>query len=389
MNPEISLPDGRQLTICPARAGDALAIRWLYHCVYGGNYPFSLVYNTEECAKAIASDRYLWLLLRAQDKVAGSVIFIVDRSLKLGKVFGGVVAEEFRGFDLMEKMMAFGLERLALKQEARSVYATTRTVSLAPQRLTEKLGFKKLGIFPNAHKVNLSETHTLAVSYDADALKERAGRPRLPALLKGFFDIVRREASLEEAEYLDLPVDSNPPNAAVAFEYLAAPQFILRRFQEAKQEGRLILDFFPFQEPNLLITTADGGAGVYCYRSGKDGHCVLTGARPGNLDLRQLLEHGSRFLEGMGVRYIEVLMPGEAAEDIWQALGAGFLPSAYYPAMRWDKPGGGRDYVVMSRSLAMLHFKGISLQPAYADYLREYFRLWSELYVDKAISGRK
>lgn len=374
---------GKRLLVNRAAPDDVLRIRWLFARVYGGNYPFSLIYDARECAKAIESDRYLWLLARDGDQVVGSIVFTMDRALKLGKVFGGVVAEEYRGQDLAERMLSFGLDVVVKRMGAvRSVYATTRTVSIGPQRLAEKVGFKKLGIFPNVHKVQRSETHTLAVFYGDGALAERAGTPQLPLSLKPFFALVRRETGIPEADYKDLAVPE--VSGETAFETIAAPQFVLRRFSEARAAGGLVLDFFPFHEPNLLLVSPDGATEIFVYRSAKDGHCVLVGAASKTLELGRLLDHGAAFLEGMGVRYFEVLIDARDAGTVNQALGARFLPSAYYPAMRWDS-GSGRDYLVMSRSLAVLDFKGISLQPAFADYLREYFRLWTERYVGKVL----
>lgn len=386
---ELTLADGRRLLISPAVPDDALRIRWLYHLVYGGNYPFSMVYDPRECAKAIESDKYLWFLARDGDRAVGSLIFSVDRSIRLGKVFGAVVAEEFRGQDVAERMLSFGVDIVVNRlKAARSVYATTRTVSLGPQRLAEKAGFKKLGIFPNVHKVNNSETHTLAVYFDPGALESSGGRARLPRLMKPFFDIVRREAGLYEPEYVDLPIDPAPSAAPIPFEVVSAPQFILRRFAEAKEAGKLVMDFFPFHEPNLLLVAADGKTELYFYRSPKDGHCVLNGAWSENLSLGAMLDHGAAHLEGMGVRYLEVLINGSNAERVAEAMAARFLPSAYYPAMRWDAEGkSARDYVVLSRSLAVLDFRGLVLQPAYADYLKEYFRLWREQNVGKVLPG--
>lgn len=386
---ELTLADGRRLLISPAVPDDALRIRWLYHLVYGGNYPFSMVYDPRECAKAIESDKYLWFLARDGDRAVGSLIFSVDRSIRLGKVFGAVVASEFRGQDVAERMLSFGVDIVVNRLKAvRTVYATTRTVSLGPQRLAEKSGFKKLGIFPNVHKVNSSETHTLAVYFDPGALESSGGRARLPRVMKPFFDIVRREAGLFEPEYKDLPIDPAPASAPIPFEVVSAPQFILRRFAEAKAEDRLVMDFFPFHEPNLLLVAPDGKTELYFYRSSKDGHCVLNGAWSESLSLGAMLDQGAGHLEGMGVRYVEVLVNGANPERVAEAMAARFLPSAYYPAMRWDPEGKtARDYVVLSRSLAVLDFRGLVLQPAYADYLKEYFRLWREQNVGKVLPG--
>ncbi|MBI3549757.1 MAG: GNAT family N-acetyltransferase [Elusimicrobia bacterium] len=383
---DIRLSDGRAITIGPAVPDDVLGIRWLYHLVYGGSYPFSLVYNPQECQQAIESDRYVWLLARAEGKVVGSLLFNVDRQVRLAKAFGAVVAEDYRRCDVAEKLMVAGLEILSGKDQiARTTYATVRTVSLGPQRLAEKAGFLKLGVFPNVHKVYKSETHTLAVRFAPGVMQFREGTPCLPLSLKPFFSIVRRESGIDEAEYADLPllldgVDGTP----LAFEVLQASKFILRRWAETKAAGKLSLDFFPFHEPNLLLVSPDGRTEVYLYRSAKDGHCVFTGAYSLTLELRQLLEHAAACLEGMGVRYLELLADARDPEGIRQALSARFIPSGYYPAMRWDtRTGRGRDYVVMSRSLAILDFKGVSLQPGYEDYLKEYYRLWRELYVGK------
>lgn len=385
---EVPLDRGRRATVGPARPEDALSIRWLYHTIYGGSYPFSLVYNAEECAKAISGDKHLWLLARAEGRVVASVIFTVDRGIRLGKVFGAVVDEAFRGFDLTERAIAHGLDLLMRRERAvESVYATTRTVSLAPQRLTEKLAFKPLGVFPNVHKVASAETHTLAVLHADGALARRAFTPRLPRSLEPFYAIARRHAGLGPAEFVDAPVAWASSAAPIGFETVTAPQFVLRRFRGVKSDGKLTLDFFPFQEPNLFLISLDGKTELYCYRSTKDGHCVITGARSESLELREMLDQGARFLETMGVRYAEALVEANDAEAVRQALCAGFLPSAYYPCMRWDSAAAGRDYVVMSRSLAMLDFHGVSLQSGYRDYLQEYFRLWRGLYVDAALSG--
>ena len=383
---ELQMADGRRLLLNRATPDDVLRIRWLYNRIYGGNYPFSLVYNPQECAKAIESDRYLWLLARDGDQAVGSMIFTFTKGIQLGKVFGGVVADEYRRQDLAESMIAVGLEALVGPMgAARTVYATTRTVSLAPQRLAEKAGFKKLGIFPNVHRVQRSETHTLAVYFSKGALDCRSNPPRLPLQLKPFFQLVRRETGLPEAEYVDLPIPADSGELQAGFEVVQAPNFIWRRFQKIKRAGHLYLDFFPFTQPNLLLVSADGRTELYLYRSPKDGHCVLTGARSENLELFRVLDHGAAFLEDMGVRYLEILIDAGEAEMITQALGARFLPSAYYPSMRWEE-GRCRDYVILSRSLAILDFRGIALQPAYADYLREYYKLWRELHVGRVVA---
>ncbi|MBI4667718.1 MAG: hypothetical protein HY747_00805 [Elusimicrobia bacterium] len=384
IKPFIQIPDGRQIEISQAQPQDAPAILGLYHHVYGGNYPFALASNIDDCVKAVKNDNYLWLLMRHEGRPVGSVVFHVDKNIALAKVFGAVVAQEYRGFDLTEQTISLGIEHLVIERRlVKSVYATIRTVSLAPQRLVEKLGFKKLGVFPNVHRVHASETHTLAVYFSEETLRGRRITPHLPSVLKPFFQIVRRESGIGEAQYTDIALELEPATRTPAsFEAIQAPQFILKRFRETKSRDALDLDFFPFHDPNLLLVSADGATELYCYRSTRDGHCVIIGAKTGRLRLRTFLDHAARFLENIGTRYVELLIKTDKAEAITEALGAGFLPSAYYPAMRWDAAQNRtKDYLVLSRSFVMLDFKGIHLQPAYVDYLMEYIKLWRRLHL--------
>ena len=296
-----------------AKPSDVLQIRWLYNLVYEGNYPFSLVDNPQECLAAIESENYLWLVGEAQGKIIASIIFVIDSTIRIGKAFGAVVAREYRNADLAEMMLSLGLNSITCESKiAMSVYSTTRTVSLAPQRLAEKVGFKKLGIFPNVHRVNKSETHTLAVYYEPSALQKRSTLPELPSALQPFFSLACRETGIAQATYQDLPLDTESPKGSnIDFEMIQARQFVLRRLRAAKASGRLVLDFFPFHEPNLLPVSPDGKTEIYLHRSTRDGHCVLIGAFFDNMPLSVVLEQGAAFLEKMGIRYLEILHGGE------------------------------------------------------------------------------
>jgi RimJ/RimL family protein N-acetyltransferase len=92
----------------------------------------------------------------------GSLVYALDLYYRNSKAFGAVVSQEFRKLDLAYTMMKLVLDDITHNKDLVDlVYATTRTANYAPQKLTESLGFIKLGIFPNTHKVQDNETHCL------------------------------------------------------------------------------------------------------------------------------------------------------------------------------------------------------------------------------------
>ena len=240
----------------------------------------------------------------------------------------------------------------------------------------------ELGIFPNVRKVDNYETHCLTACFAEGALKNRIGRPRLPAALKPFYAIVRRATGLEEAEWHDLPLTPPSPYAGgwTEFELIEAKAFILERWRGLQAAGKLDMQFFPFHEPNLLLVSRDPPAEIYLHHSRPDHHAVIIGGLESAPDLTYLLNSIVMVLEEHGVRYLELLTDAYHPRVLKQVMDARFLPSAYYPAMRW-KRGKGRDYIVFSKSFVVLDFKNIDAGGLFGDYLKEYFNLWKSLYI--------
>lgn len=373
-----------QIKIRLATAVDAPRIRSLYFDAYQGKYPLSIIYDRHETVDSLAKPNYFWFVGESAGKMISSLIFCVDREVELAKVFGAVVHPEWRGLGITLRTLAYGtrliLDELKLAQ---SIYATTRTVFFAPQKLIFKLGFKELGVFPNVRKVQNYETHCLAALFREGALKSRMRRPRLPALLKPFYSIVQQAVGLGDAEWHDLPMAPESPYAAnrPEFEAIEAQDFILSRWRHLKAQKKLNMEFFPFHEPNLLLAQKDQSTELYLFHSKLDHHAVLVGSAGSGKNLTQLLNAMGLFLEERGVRYLELLTDAYHPRVIQEILDARFIPSAYYPAMRW-KHGKGRDYIIFSKSYIVLDFKNIVVHGLFRNYLKEYFRLWKSFYID-------
>jgi len=366
-----------------ANISDATRIFELYNRIYSGKYTDPALSSVDELRKALSERDYFWMVGEFENKIVGSVIYRFDRVNCLAKVYGAVVDPQFRRHNLAERLMSVGY--IQLREEyppVEVVYATTRTLSPAPQRMTKKLGYKKLGIFPNVHKNEGYETHCLTALFAGDALKRRFTDFSLHPSVSPLYAIAAQECELPP-----LPTASDESIAAARrpqvstssakLESIEASEFVRHRFNSEKQEQGYNW-FYPFHEPNLLFTTPNQRVEVFCYLSAKDRHCVVIGIQDlDSMGYFAILESVSQLLRELGARYIEFIMPADAIGKIDQAIQAEFIPCGYFPAMH-DHDGFRHDCVVFSRSFETLNFKNIALDGVNKKYLSAYFKRWKE-----------
>lgn len=161
---QLVLHDKRVVVFQPASRDDVDAIIDLYIKVYKGKYTLPDVADPAIIAKKVEDSAYFWTVAKIENRLIGSVIFAIDPVNKIGKSYAAAVLNEFRGQDVMRTMVRHGLQLLTEKTRVCDIiYATTRTVSFAPQVVLEHLGFLSTGIFPNVRKVESFETHGLEV----------------------------------------------------------------------------------------------------------------------------------------------------------------------------------------------------------------------------------
>ena len=154
------------MKIRQADKDDIYAISRLYFDVYGGTYPDSHVKDFLHISEFLNDPNLHWLVAISENKIIASVIYKYDPENKIAKAFGAVVEKQYRGHDLTEQMMQFGKKHLEkLPNGVDIIYATTRTINASAQILTEKQGYKKLGIFPNVRKAANYETHCLTALF--------------------------------------------------------------------------------------------------------------------------------------------------------------------------------------------------------------------------------
>ena len=380
---QLKLQDKREVRFDSASKEDIQAIIDLYVKVYNGKYSLPDVADPAIIARKVEDPGYLWILAKIEGRVVGSVIFAIDPVNKFGKTYAAAVLSEFRGQDLMRTMVRHGLKLLTEKTRVCDViYATTRTVSFAPQVVLEHLGFMSMGIFPNVRKIEAFETHGLEVYLGPYCLNFRRPAPPLIPELHEFYSIVKQELKLEDCETVILEEqDPRKMGPEVKFEVNEDPAEIRRKFYSYQDKDLMMKVFFPFTDPNLLFTACDGSADIFVNFNRLDGNGVIVGYRYEGKDLRNVLMWFCEAASQSGMRYIEMLVNAFKPEMQRLALDAKFLPCAYFPAMRMNFDGLREDYLVFSRSFENLDFMDMHLVDNNRRFLDAFMKCWYDLLV--------
>lgn len=357
---------------------DIFQICQLYYDVYQGAYPDPLMKDFTLIRAFIQSKAGFWFVAKnSTSRVVGSVLIAYDEEALVGKAFGAVVLNECRGQGVMEDLLSFGIEYVRTNTPGVDIiYSTTRTVNEAAQTLTEKLGFRKLGIFPNAHRTDEYETHGLAAIIYESALEKRYISYRLHHEMSHLYQIVSNEVEIAPLQTI---IPEKPSKVLVTpqeLEVVKSPRFVSFRYNYLRTEKKLEFEFFPFHQPNLVIMSPDQEIELFCHLSPLDGYCVVVGGKmPGNLNFTELFLKANRLLRDAGARYIEAIVRADRPKILDSIMKAKFIPCGFFPA--FQKIGDKRyDFVVFSRSFEIFDFQNVKLKGVNQKYLEEYYRAW-------------
>ncbi len=380
---QLILQDGREVTFSPATPDDVDAIIDLYIKVYRGKYTLPEVADPETIKKKTDDPTYFWTLARLDGRVVGSVIFAIDPVNKIGKSYAAAVLGEMRGQDVMRTMVKHSLIMLTKKTRTCDViYATTRTVSFAPQVVLEHLGFLPMGIFPNVRKVESFETHGLEIYFRKGSEEFRRPQPKLINEVHDFYKIVQEQFDFEEAEIIEIEGE-DPRKMGKKIEFDLKDDIAEVREKYDVYQAKDLMDkvFFPFIEPNLLFSAKDGSADIFVNFNKLDGNGVILGYRFSGNNLRTLLMWFCEEASKSGMRYIEMLVSAFKPQMQRLALDAKFLPCAYFPAMKMNSEGLREDFLVFSRSFESLDFMDMNLVDTNRRYLDAFMKCWYEMLV--------
>jgi GNAT superfamily N-acetyltransferase len=355
----------------------------LYFLVYEHSYPLAIGTDRAVMTAAIKSPDCYWYVSRDEDagrRIVGSAVFQTEPNHKIGKLEAVVVHPEYRKGGIAHAMIHRGTsELLAPKGPLRSIYTTTRTLARGPQIMVLKDGFLPLGIFPNAHKLKDYETLTLFAKYGEGVLAARQSLPPIPEKLVPLVRIVQGQTK-DSLPITIAPIEKPEPiGPELEFELIAAPKYVLRRFNATFTDP--YDRFFPFHTPNLLMASTQDDVEIYAYVNKADGYCTIVALNKPVYELAGRLRLLLHQLRAIGVSYIEVLIGLQHTRSLTALLDSQFLPSALYPAML-EVDGKLNDLALMTRTLEPLNFRGMQVERHFKPYVDQYVALWKAMHLE-------
>ena len=384
----------KQLFTCrSATSKDIADIISLYNTAYKGTYPDPMFSNYGLLETEIeAKNKKIYVSINNEtNDVIACIEFNYDPDNLIAKAGSAVVSVSAQGNNLTKILINFGIDDIVSNTDGLDLlYITTRTVHKVAQHLTNKIGFKTLGIFPNAHKTTHYETHALAGLYFDGALSKRYSDFEQHPRIKPVFDVIKTECNLNEQNenksWNEKVIDGEVPT----LEIINAIEFVKARYKKRKDNNDIELGFFPFHGPTAMITSPDESIEVFVSINQIDKHCVITGVKiDRKVSFTKLFLKVSNMLRDLGVRYIEMIVRANRLNIIDKVIKAKFIPCGYVPAFQLE--GGKRyDYAVFSRSFEVLDFNNIEIAGVGEKLLQEYVKTWSEISLGKTLfSGLK
>lgn len=369
------------LKIDKANLDDINELIGLYLTIYGRDYPLDIGTNKDVMTKHIAgNDSTLWLVMRDTNNgtIAASCIFELDLDYKIGKITGMTVNKSYRGQGIAKKILAAGIDEvLHVGKRVHSLYATSRTIEVSSQKMLIANGLRPLGIFPNARKIKHYETLTLMGIYADGVLANRAPVEKVPSQMIPLYEALGEVFEDEENPSIGQAcplIHENLDAADEDFEYIDAPMFVEKRFNETFRGDKESI-FYPFHTPNLIISSKQSDVEIFASFSKKDHYCVLITANNPIRDLGDQFRQLMFSMKEKGIYYVETLMRADHYDVICFLLQNRFLPSALYPAMR-EENGKMHDYVLLTRTMVPLDFSETHIDDCFLPFVDQYVEQW-------------
>lgn len=370
---------------------DAFGMMNLYQRVCVGTPSDSLLLNYKDLLKALNDPEIFWFVGEQDSQLVALITILVDTENRLGKVNRLVLDPTLQeGSRFLEGALPLLLKQL--EPDIDVLYTTTRYLTLAQQQMTLRMGFKLLGIFPNAVGQDHSRVNGFTAYYFDGVLHEkRQASYLLHPVLEPFFNIVRPQCDLDDLTVLqDIPPIRGAFEPVPPLEMIYAPNFVRHRFAKLNERKSLSIHFYPFQEPNALITGPQQKIEVFVRLNPENRFAAIIGERLDTaVDPTLLYDRVSQILNQNGITYVEMINDAGDVTGIDCINRAGFLPTVYIPAFK--KQGDQRrDYVVLARAFERLlgatHIP-TEINATYFKFLTEYYQLEEAQYLSGFIAG--
>lgn len=368
-----------------ARPDDAFALMRLNQLCEGARDPLLLD------ARALQSDLgradRLWVLAEESGEPAAFAALSLELPLRLGRIdLMGSRGETSSRRRRLDELMRFVMSELARRAELDVVYSTTRSLTLEQQASTLECGFKVLGVFPNAASADSSNRiNGLTVWHAPGVLEEKrhSGFALHPAAAP-FYELARRQCGLAPLRAAERPALAGGAAPLPELELIEAPRFVAERFRRLRERRSLSVNFYPFQEPNALITSPDQSVEIFAMLLPEKRYANLLGERlAAAVDPVELYRRAVAMLYDRPIHYIEIINDAADAAGMECIVRAGFSPCGYFPAL---KLAGGirRDYVVFAKAFEFFEYVPPPVESGYTAFLLEFCKARSTLPKDGA-----
>jgi hypothetical protein len=371
------------LTVREARPADAFSLMRVYQLSARSPEEEPLFLDYRKLVARLGSDDFAVAVAESEGMPVAFVSAVLDRRNRLSKVHRIHSDESFAGWKAAARLaLSLLIERLHSGERQIDVfYSTTRSLTLAEQALTLETGFKVLGIFPHAPGLERSMLNGMTAYFFPEALRRRRYLDlTLHPAIRPYYEVVREEFGLPDAVSQAAARPVVPEAGALpGLELIEAPAFVAHRFQRLKERRFLASNFYPFQEPNALITDPAQSIEIFVKLTPNHSFATLIGERiEASVSPIDLYRAACELLRSRGARYVEILNDATDTLGIECIIQSGFLPCAYVPAFR---PQGdrGRDYVIFGRPFERRPVtlpSGVS--PVYGRLWQEYRKLEEE-----------
>jgi hypothetical protein len=160
-------------------------------------------------------------------------------------------------------------------------------------------------------------------------------------------------------------------------EVIQAPLFVAEQFRALRERRKLSVNFYPFQAPNVLVTSPDQAISVFAAVPPELGFAAIIGEHlKTSINPVVLYRSVSSLLRQTGAAYIEIINDASDALGIEYILRAGFSPCGYFPALK-SADDARRDFVVFARSLEPVDADHAAMPDAFSGYLKEFLKAQS------------
>lgn len=320
-----------------------------------------------------------WMLAEKGEKLIASISLKLDPEQRIGKVYRMLISGQSTDTaEVLRRTLVFTIRWLKEKfPDLDLLYTTTLSLKEEQQEIARNVGFKTLGIFPNALGEDRSHLNSLTGFFYPGTLQaKRAGEISLHPELQKLFHITAKECELSPLPIASLqPAGKSTTSFSILevqeLELITAVGFVRNRFLKLK-ESRTIDTFYPFQIPNIILCDENEDVQIFVRLDPANRFASIIGEHvKKSLDPVRLYSMVREKLKSVGASYTEVINDAGDSEGNSVFLKAGFTPCAYFPCLKRHGETR-RDYVVFGHSSEYVYRPHLNTLPIYSEYYSAY-----------------